>query len=233
MKILMAYISATDQAISPRDKFLPLPLSSIIEYDLKEKEGGEEEDDPKLTSWTTMTKEIKTKATKNGTTTTSTTTYVIVRELTTCTGEEEEGKEEEKPSKEGEEKVDEEKKPDGDADGQGQPPGPGYVQALSSDMASRDGLYEKPSITGEDEDENPVFLGLKVYTKKEAVVTVSGRVRGEPESEDEDEWEDEEGGGGDGDEDEDEWTICPTSDMSFPIRDFPLKFLRLLKNDYM
>jgi hypothetical protein len=172
MKILMAYISVTDQAVSPRDKFLPHPLSSIVEYDLKEKE------------------ETKTK--KNGTT-------------TTLTGDEEEEKKEEKPLKEGEEKVDEgtRKRPDGDADGQGQPPGPGYGQVPSCDMTGRDGLCEKPSITGEDEDENPVFLGLKVYTKKESVVAISGRVRGGPENKDEDEWEDE-GGGDDGDEDEDE-----------------------------
>ena len=192
MKILMAYISVTDQAISPRDKFLPRPLSSIVEDDLKEKEDGEEEDDTKLTSLTTMTTEIKTKEKKNGTTTTITTTYVTVKELTTGTGDEEDEKEEEKPSEEGEEKVDEEKQPDGDADGQGQAPDPGDVQAPFYEMAGEDGPYKKPSITGEDEDENPVFLGLKVYTKKEAVVTVSGRVRGEPENEDEEEWEDDE-----------------------------------------
>jgi hypothetical protein len=203
MKILMAYISVTDQAISARDKFLPLPLSSIIEYNLTEREDGEEEDDTKLTSSTMVTREVKTKAKKNGTTTTITQTYVTVRELTTLTGDEEEEEEEEKPSKEGEEKVDEENEPDGDADRQ-QPPGPGHVQALSCDMAGQDGPYKKPSITGEDEDENPVFLGLKVYTKKEAVVTVSGHVPGKPENEDEEEWEDEEWSGDNGDEDEDE-----------------------------
>ena len=148
MKILMAYILVTDQAISSRDKFLPFTLSMIVESNLKKKE-------------------------------------------------------EEKAPKEGEEKVDEEKKPDGDADVQGQPPGPGDVQVPSYVMASKDGLYEKPSITGEDEDETPVFLGLKVYTKKEAVVTVGGHVLSKPESDDEDEWQDEEGGGDDGDEDED------------------------------
>jgi hypothetical protein len=176
---------AANYDIGLRDKFLPLPLSSIIEYDLKENEDGEEEDDTKLTISATMTRETKTKAKKNGTTTTITVTYVTVRELTTLTGDEEEEKEEEKPSKEGEERVDEEKKADGDEDGQGQPPGPGDVQVLSDDLAGRDGQYKKPSITGEDEDENPVFLGLKVYTKKEAVVAVSGRVRGGDEDEDE------------------------------------------------
>jgi hypothetical protein len=195
----------TDQAISPRDKFLPLSLSRTVEYDLKEKKEGEEEDDTKLTSSRTMTREIKTKAKKNGSTTTVTETYVTVMELTTLTSDEEEEKEEEKPEEEGEEKVDEKvdegKRPDGDADGQGQPPGPGDVQVPSYDMAGRDGPYKKPSITGEDEDENPVFLGLKVYTKKEAVVAISGRVRRGPENEDEDEWKDEEGGGYGGDED--------------------------------
>ncbi|KAJ3500420.1 hypothetical protein NLJ89_g9806 [Agrocybe chaxingu] len=32
-------------------------------------------------------------------------------------------------------------------------------------------------VTGEDEDEHPLFLGLRVYTKKEAVVVVSGRLK--------------------------------------------------------
>jgi hypothetical protein len=58
MKILMAYISVTDRAISPRNTFLPLPLSSIIECDFKEKE--------------------RIKAKKNGTTTTFTTTLIRV-----------------------------------------------------------------------------------------------------------------------------------------------------------
>lgn len=158
----MAHISVTDQAISPRNKFLPLPLSTIIENDLKEKEGANGK--------------------KNGAN-------------TTLTGNEEE-KEEEKSSKAGEEKADEEQ-------GQGQPPEVGNVQVPSLHMVGRDGPYKKSSITGEDEDENSVFLGLKVYTK-EAVVAISGRVRDGPENEDEDEWEDEEGDGDDGDEDEDE-----------------------------
>ena len=178
----MAYISATDQAISPRDKFLPLPLSRIIECDLKEREG------------------IKEK--KNRTTTTFTTTHVTVGELTTLTGEAEEEKEEEKQSKEGEGKVDERKRPDGDADGQGQLPVPGDVQVPSHNKAVRDGPYKMPSIISEDE--NPVFLGLKVYTKKEAVVAIGGRVLDGQENEDEDEWEDEGEGGDGGDEDEDE-----------------------------
>ena len=194
----------TDQAIRPRDKFSPYPLSTIIEYDLMVKDDGEEEDNTKLTRSTTVKKEIKTKEKKNGSITTITETWVTVQELTTSTGDEEEGKEEETPSKEGEEKVDEEKKPDGDADGQGQPPAPGDVQTFSYDMVGQDGPSKKSSITGEEEDENPVFLGLKVYTKKEAVVTVSGRVRGEAENEDKGGREDEELGGDDEDEDEDE-----------------------------
>ena len=175
----MAYISVANQAISPRDEFLPLPLSSIIKYDLKEMEG--------------------IKAKKNGTTTTFNTAYVTVSESTTLAGDGEEAKEEEKPSK-----VDEGKRPDGDADGQGQPPGLGDVRFPSYNVAGRDGPHKIPYITGENEDENPVFLGLKVYTKKEAVVSISGRVRGGPVNEDEDEWVDEEGGGDDGDEGEDE-----------------------------
>ena len=194
----------TNQAISPREKFLPSPLSGIVEYDLRAKEDGEEEGDTKRTRSRTMTTEIKTQAKKNGTTTTYTTTYVIVEEkLNTSTGDEEENEEEDQPSKEGEENVDEGKTPDGDADEQGQPPGPGDVQVPSYYTANRDGPYTKPSITGEDEDDNPVFLGLKVYTNitKEAVVTISGRVLGGPDNGDEDEWEDEAGGGADGDED--------------------------------
>jgi hypothetical protein len=120
------------------------------------------------------------------------------------TGDVEDDKEEEKPSKEGEEKLDEGTRPDGDTDGQGQPPGPGNIQVPSHDMAGLDRPYKKRSIIGEYEEENLASLGLKVYTKKEAVVAISGRVRGRPENEDEDEWEDEEGGGDDGDEDKDE-----------------------------
>jgi hypothetical protein len=158
MKILMAYISVTDQAISSQDKFLPFTLSRIVESNLKKKE--------------------EEKAPQEG-------EEKVDEEKSPVDEEENPVDEEENP-------VDEEKKPDGDAEGQGQPPGPGDVQVPYYVMTSKDGLYEKPSITGEDEDENPVFLGLKVYTKKEAVVTVSGRILSEPESDDEDEWEDEE-----------------------------------------
>jgi hypothetical protein len=172
MVVLIDYISAIDQATSPRLKFLPLSLSDIVEYDLKEKEDDKKEDDTKLT--VTMTRKA-------------------------LTGDEEE--EEESPSKESEEKVDEEKKPDGDADRQGQAPGPGGI-SFSGMGGQEDGPY-KPSITGEDEDENPVFLGLKVYTK-EAGVVVKGRVRGEEEDEEDDEQGDEGDDGDDGDENEDE-----------------------------
>jgi len=145
MAVLIHYISAIDQAINPREKFLPFSLSEVVECDLKDKEDHEKG-------------------------------------------------EEESPSKESE---DEEKRPDGDADRQGQAPGPGNISF--SGMGGRDGPYNS-SITGEDEDENPVFLGLKVYTKnlKEAVVVVMGRVWGGSENEDGDEQ------GDDGDENEDE-----------------------------
>lgn len=142
---------AANYDIGPRDKFLPITLSDIIQYDLLEKEDGEDE----------------------------------------------------KPSKEGEETVDkgEPEKPASDAGGEGQPSGPGDVPFPYNVLGGPDGPYKKPSITTEDEDENPVFLGLKVYTKQEAVVSISGRIRGAPENEDD--WEDEEGSG-DEDEDEDE-----------------------------